>query len=724
MKTLAGWKFQGRNPASDPARIAQRSATIGWYCPTVSEMMPERDGGDERDARRQAIEPIDEVDAVDHADDPEGGDAGRDVAAELDRGRAENTPPRKSSGLLTNVIDHAQGDGQAGQDELEDELPARTDLPAVVDEAERCGESGATEQGRQGPEVDELAPCRLLGVDDDPEPVVDEERGDRHPDECDRHRQATGARHGQDVDTTAFVGFVDGAGPCGEPHREGGQEEGRGPGRDERGDDEGNVLEVEVHAAGNPGAGKRAQMSWTSRASSPISEESSRPRSARTMSVPTRSISTGPKPRVVTAGDPTRMPEAVFGGSGSKGIAFLLTVMPMSSRSRSASLPVTPNGVTSTRSRWLSVPPDTRRAPAAASVRASAAALTIVRRWSSRNASERASSNATALAAMMCMSGPPCVPGKTALSIAAGEARAAEHQAATRSAQRLVGRRRDDVGVRERARVEARGDEARDVRHVHHEQRVVRAGDLGKPLEVDDARVGAGARDDELRPDLPRLDLERAVVDALVLRRDAVGVDLVPASREVDRRAVGQVAAVGQAHAKDPVTVVEHRKVRGHVRLRARVRLDVDVLGTREQRDRALLRERLDDVDELAAPVVALPGLTLGVLVRQPGALGLEHRRGDVVLARDQLDLPGLPVTLADHRRPDLGIDAGKAIRRLGVLRLPAVDSHGHLGSNGGWCADASVLASPCRSDERAQRDAGRTVMRRARSRPRRGVRR
>ena len=274
------------------------------------------------------------------------------------------------------------------------------------------------------------------------------------------------------------------------------------------------------------------------------------------------------------------------------------------------------------------------------------------------------------------------------------EARAAEHQAATRSAQRLVGRRRDDVGVGERARVEARGDEARDVRHVHHEQRVVRAGDLGKPLEVDDARVGAGARDDELRPDLPRLDLERAVVDALVLRCDAVGVDLVPASREVDRRAVGQVAAVGQAHAKDPVTVVEHRKVRGHVRLRARVRLDVDVLGTREQGDRALLRERLDDVDELAAPVVALPGLTLGVLVREPGALGLEHRRGDVVLARDQLDLPGLPVTLADHRRPDLGIDAGKAIRRLGVLRLPAVDSHGHLGSNGGWCADASVLAS------------------------------
>ena len=56
------------------------------------------------------------------------------------------------------------------------------------------------------------------------------------------------------------------------------------------------------------------------------------------MSSPMRRYSSGPKPRVVVAGVPTRIPEAVLGGSGSKGMAFLLTVMPTSSRSGSASL--------------------------------------------------------------------------------------------------------------------------------------------------------------------------------------------------------------------------------------------------------------------------------------------------------------------------------------------------------------------------------------------------
>ena len=41
-------------------------------------------------------------------------------------------------------------------------------------------------------------------------------------------------------------------------------------------------------------------------------------------------ISAVPKPRVVVAGVPTRMPEAMFGGLASKGMAFLLTVMPIS----------------------------------------------------------------------------------------------------------------------------------------------------------------------------------------------------------------------------------------------------------------------------------------------------------------------------------------------------------------------------------------------------------
>ena len=71
---------------------------------------------------------------------------------------------------------------------------------------------------------------------------------------------------------------------------------------------------------------------------------------------------------------------------------------------------------------------------------------------------------------------------------------------------------------------------------------------------------------------------------------------------------------------EDPVARLEDAEVGGHVGLGARVRLDVDVLGAGEERERALLGEPLGDVDVLAAAVVALAGQALGVLVRQPAS--------------------------------------------------------------------------------------------------------
>ena len=139
----------------------------------------------------------------------------------------------------------------------------------------------------------------------------------------------------------------------------------------------------------------------------------------------------------------------------------------------------------------------------------------------------------------------------------------------------------------------------------HHEVRADLVGDLAEPREVDLARVGRGARDDQLRPVLARERRQRVVVDALVLAAHAVRDDLVLAAREGQRVPVRQVAAVREVHAEDRVARLQRRQVDGHVRLRARVRLDVRVLGA-EERLRAVDRERLDLVDELAAAVVAL----------------------------------------------------------------------------------------------------------------------
>ena len=89
-------------------------------------------------------------------------------------------------------------------------------------------------------------------------------------------------------------------------------------------------------------------------------------------------ISPQPMPRVVRAGVPMRMPDGSIGFRWSNGIMFLLTVMPQRPRAFSAVPPVSPRGVTSARSRWLSVPPLTSRTPPAESTSASVLALATI----------------------------------------------------------------------------------------------------------------------------------------------------------------------------------------------------------------------------------------------------------------------------------------------------------------------------------------------------------
>ena len=138
--------------------------------------------------------------------------------------------------------------------------------------------------------------------------------------------------------------------------------------------------------------------------------------------------------------------------------------------------------------------------PRSASAAASASALRTIWRGVVGEARVAAASrNATALAAMTCSSGPPCSPGKTALSMASAMLGGGQDAAATRAAQRLVRGERDDVGVRHRVRVRATGDEPGDVRGVEHEQRADLVGDRPERLGIDDARVGRGAGDDHLR---------------------------------------------------------------------------------------------------------------------------------------------------------------------------------------------------------------------------------
>ena len=256
------------------------------------------------------------------------------------------------------------------------------------------------------------------------------------------------------------------------------------------------------------------------------------------------------------------------------------------------------------------------------------------------------------------------------------------------------------------------GDEPGEVGHVAHQQRVDLVRDLAELGRVDRARVGRAAADDQLRPVLLR-DLQHlVVVDHVRLARDAVRGDRVEPAREVDLEPVRQVAAVVEPQPEDRVARLQQREVRGHVRLRARVRLHVRVLGA-EQVLRPVDRELLDLVDDLAAAVVAAAGIALRVLVRGHGADRLEHARPGEVLRCDQLDLVALALELTPEQSGDLGIDVGETGGAKLVERFLG-DGHAFLLEPG----DPSDARAPSRRPGARRRPARRPpAARRARGR-------
>jgi hypothetical protein len=97
-----------------------------------------------------------------------------------------------------------------------------------------------------------------------------------------------------------------------------------------------------------------------------------------------------------------------------------------------------------------------------------------------------------------------------------------------------------------------------------------------------------------------------------------------------------------------------------------------------EQLLQAIDRQLFGDIDVLAATVVALAGITFGILVGQLRTLRGHHRVADIVLRGDQLDMLFLTPILVLDDLPDLGIHfrqgvfrktscASQALKRLGL---------------------------------------------------------
>eukprot|EP00754_Rhynchopus_humris_P025730 Rhum_TRINITY_DN14962_c0_g1::Rhum_TRINITY_DN14962_c0_g1_i5::g.130542::m.130542 len=127
------------------------------------------------------------------------------------------------------------------------------------------------------------------------------------------------------------------------------------------------------------------------------------------------SMSASTMPRVVTAPAPMRMPPG-FSADVSVDTVFLFTEIEISSSARSTLAPDRPSGFRFHMSRWLSVPPDTRFQPLFRKHSPIAAMFLRTCDEYALNSGVITSSICVPMAAIWCSCGPPCRPGKTAMS--------------------------------------------------------------------------------------------------------------------------------------------------------------------------------------------------------------------------------------------------------------------------------------------------------------------
>ena len=218
------------------------------------------------------------------------------------------------------------------------------------------------------------------------------------------------------------------------------------------------------------------------------------------------------------------------------------------------------------------------------------------------------------------------------------------------------------MGVRQRAREQVGGDQPGEMRHVDHEIRADLVGHPADAGEVDEARIGRTAGDDQLRLLRPRQAFQLVVVQQPVVASHAVLHGAEPLAGQVGRRAVGQVAAGRQAHAQDRVARLQQRQEHRLVGLRAGMRLHIGEPAG-EQLLRPIDRQLLGHIHMHAAAVVAASRIALGVFVGQHRALRLQHGGGDDVLAGDQLDA----VLLADQFGAECGGQLGIGLGQRGA---------------------------------------------------------
>ena len=188
----------------------------------------------------------------------------------------------------------------------------------------------------------------------------------------------------------------------------------------------------------------------------------------------------------------------------------------------------------------------------------------------------------------------------------------------------------DNITVRHGIHVLACRNKTGDMRHINHQQCADFVSDLAQNIKTDLTRICRCARHDELRFIFDRQLADNFIINITRFLIHAVRHEVVELTREVDGRAVGQVTAVRKVHTKHGIARLDECEICRLVRLRARVRLYVGVLGT-EQLARTLTCNIFNHVDLLATTVVTLARIAFCIFIGENAAHRRHHRGRDNV---------------------------------------------------------------------------------------------
>ena len=127
--------------------------------------------------------------------------------------------------------------------------------------------------------------------------------------------------------------------------------------------------------------------------------------------------------------------------------------------------------------------------------------------------------------------------------------------------QGLMGCGSYNVCIGDGVHVRSARHQAGNMSHIHHKQGAYRIRNIPQAAKIQGPGIGRCPGHDHFRPVFPGQLQDIIVIDALRIRHNAIGNEMEIFPADIHRAPMGQMAAMGKAHAQDRISWLQQGKV-------------------------------------------------------------------------------------------------------------------------------------------------------------------